>query len=380
MNAARRPEARREVAGRWAAVFVTALLTATGVFCGAGPAAAASPTPGAVLSSTTTTLPPELVPLGTGKKITYASTNAAGGAITVSGLVITPKGTKRNQVVAWAHGTTGVAPQCAPSINMNVFWPEARAAVAALLTKGFTVAASDYPGLGTPQPHQYLIGASEARAIIDSVKAARNLDSSLKAQYSLDGHSQGGQGSLWAGQIAPSYDGNLVLKAVSAIAPVSNEETLATYIPASPGQGYLPMALSGLSAAKNTTQPFTVLQPPAQQKLPVLATGCLNEIIAAYAPLTSGQMVAGNIVPSSILNDLKKYGNPAQSAQSSPILITQGSADESVPQFITDLLIPQLKHYDSRVEYRVLTGATHDSAVTLSATDVANWIAGKMPV
>ena len=68
--------------------------------------------------------------------------------------------------------------------------------------------------------------------MIDSVKAARNLDSALTTQYAIDGHSQGGQGALFAGQLAPSYDGALVLKGVAAIAPVSNADLLR---PADPG-------------------------------------------------------------------------------------------------------------------------------------------------
>src|SRR5271156_2796158 len=36
------------------------------------------------------------------------------------------------------------------------------------------IAATDYPGLGTPGPHPYLVGDSEARAVIDSVRAARS--------------------------------------------------------------------------------------------------------------------------------------------------------------------------------------------------------------
>ena len=42
-------------------------------------------------------------------------------------------------------------------------------AIAALLAKGWTVAAPDYPGLGTPSAHPYLIGASAARSMQTSL-------------------------------------------------------------------------------------------------------------------------------------------------------------------------------------------------------------------
>ena len=44
-----------------------------------------------------------------------------------------------------------------------------------MLAHGYVVVATDYEGLGTPGVHAYLVGLSEARAVLDSVRAARNL-------------------------------------------------------------------------------------------------------------------------------------------------------------------------------------------------------------
>src|SRR5215475_9794503 len=130
------------------AIAAVVLFSTAGLTISGAPAQAAT-TPGTIVSSTTSSLPPELSPLATGKRISYYTTAVNGTAITATGLIMTPKTGKVNKTVVWAHGTTGLADQCAPSTNFNVFWPEARAAVAALLAKGFTVAAPDYPGLGT---------------------------------------------------------------------------------------------------------------------------------------------------------------------------------------------------------------------------------------
>ncbi|WP_213007526.1 alpha/beta fold hydrolase [Paractinoplanes toevensis] len=343
----------------------------------AGPASAAS-LPGMVLSSATATLPPELTPVATGKRIQYVTTDLNGALIVATGLILTPKSNKKNRTVAWAHGTTGLADQCAPSTSQAVFWPEARVAVAALLEKGWTVAATDYPGLGTTQSHPYLIGGSEARSVIDSVKAARNLDSALSTQYVIDGHSQGGQAALFASQIAPSYDGNLVLRGTATIAPVSNVDALAPIIPGTPGQGYLVMGLYGLAAVDPTFNPNTVLAAQAKTKTSTLTTGCLNEILASYQDLTASQLLVGGALPASVVTKLAHYDNPAQTSPTAPILIVQGSDDEAVPQFIThDLLLPQLQAYSQPVSYVELAGASHDSAVVLSAGTVVTWIAAR---
>jgi alpha-beta hydrolase superfamily lysophospholipase len=364
--------------GRWFAALLTALLSIAGAAVTAAAPAGAAVAPGTVLSSAEATLPPELAPLATGKRIQYVSTDVNGLTITATGLVLTPRNGRKNKVVAWAHGTTGLADQCAPSANQDVFWPEARAAIAELLQRGWTVAATDYAGLGTPLPHPYLVGYSEARAIIDSVKAARNLDAKLGTDYVIDGHSQGGQGGLFANQLAPSYDGALVLKGVSAIAPVSNVDLLAPLIPGTPGQGYLVMGLYGLSAVDPTFRPVTVLAGPAITRLPVLQTGCLNEILAAYAPLTANQLLAGGALPASVVAELARYDNPAQSAPSAPMLIVQGTDDAAVPYDITaGPLLDELGAYSQPVQFVPIQSATHDGAVFASVTLVADWIAGR---
>jgi len=72
-----------------------------------------------------------------------------------------------------AHGTTGVADDCAPSATSNLAGQ--LSAVLPLLQQGYLITATDYEGLGTPGPHPYLVPTSEGRSVIDSVRAARDL-------------------------------------------------------------------------------------------------------------------------------------------------------------------------------------------------------------
>jgi alpha-beta hydrolase superfamily lysophospholipase len=362
---------------RRVAVFLVALLGAGGVLHTTGPAAAA-PAPGTVLRHASVRLPDRLAALATAERIEYATTDVNGGIISATGLVLTPTGRKANKVVGWGHGTTGLADICAPSANYAVFWPEGQDAVAGLLGSGWTVAAPDYPGLGTPQRHPYLIGASEGRALIDSVKAARNLDPALSTRYVVDGYSQGGQAGLFAGELAPRYDGNFQLRGVVAIAPVSNVQILAPAIPAAPNRGYLVMALAGLATVDPTVDLMRLLASPAEEELPVLRDGCLNEILDAYAPITDpANFLEGGELPASVVRKLARWDNPGQLAPSAPILLVQGTADEAVPDFVTrDYLLPQLSRYGTAtVEYKEYPGATHEGAVSQSVDFVDGWIA-----
>lgn len=357
-------------------LLLAALIAAAGMLVAtAGPAYATLP--GYVLSSTTASLPPTLSALANGKRITYVTTNINGGIITATGLVLTPKTNKKNRTVAWGHGTTGLADTCAPSTNQAVFWNEARLAIAEMLTRGWTVAAPDYPGLGTSQAHPYLIGASAARSLIDNVRAARNLDSALSTQYVVDGHSQGGQGSLFASQLAPSYDGNLVLKGTAALAPVSNTQEFINYIPGSPGQGYLVMALTGVSVVEPSFKPNNVLAAPAEAQIGVLQSGCLPEILATYQNFSATDLVEGGVVPDAVVAKMASYENPAQTALSAPVLIVHGTEDEAVPYFASEILRDQIAAYGVPVTLHTLPGANHDQAVSLSVTLVADWIAAR---
>jgi pimeloyl-ACP methyl ester carboxylesterase len=340
--------------------------------------ALAAPAPGSVLLATPAVLPSELSSLATGKRISYATTAVNGASLNATGLVLTPKSGKTGKTVAWGHGTTGLADQCSPSINQNVFWPEARAAVAALLAKGWTIAAPDYPGLGTPSAHPYLIGESEARSIIDAVKAARSLDSSLSTQYAIDGHSQGGQGALFAGEIAPAYDGNLVLKGVVSIAPVSNADEFAPLVPGTAGQGYLVMGLFGLQAQDPSVNANALLAPPAKLRTPVLVAGCLNEILSTYQNLTATQLLVNGVLPASVLAKLVHYDNPGQRPPTAPILLIQGEDDEAVPFPFTFDLYEDLAAYGTQpVQFVPVPNANHDQSVFATTTLVANWIAAR---
>jgi hypothetical protein len=107
-------------------------------------------------------------------RILYWSTGLDRKPVEVSGVVIAPRGPPPpggRPVIAWAHPTTGVVERCAPSLA-RVFFASIQGR-RAMLERGDVVAATDYPGLGTPEVHPYLVGDSEAHAVLDSVRAAK---------------------------------------------------------------------------------------------------------------------------------------------------------------------------------------------------------------
>ena len=105
----------------------------------------------------------------------YRSENLQGEPIAVSGLVVAPHGAAPgNPVLTWAHGTTGVGDQCAPSKQFSSGLSAEKLIGSIAVGKGWTFVATDYEGLGTPGVHPYLVGLSEARAACSTSSAPRN--------------------------------------------------------------------------------------------------------------------------------------------------------------------------------------------------------------
>ena len=348
--------------------------------------AAPSEKPGTVVSSEPMTLTASLDAIATGKRIKFVSTDPSGEPIVVSGVVLTPRPAiaqshKENatRTVAWAHGTTGVADQCAPSATDHLDLPvydDYTRVVAGFVNEGWTVAASDYPGLGTPGPHPYVTGSSEGRSIIDSVRAARNLDPTLSDKWAVSGHSQGGQAALFASQLADTYGKGLHLRGTVAQAPASNLELIVPGVVGTYWQGYLVMAIHGLSALDPTVHPDEILAQPALDRVGVLESGCFDEVMAAFADLTADELLVGGELSDAVLAKFAA-NNPGQAAPGSPVMLVQGLADDTIPAAVTQSLQGQLCTFGQPVQLTEYAGLGHIDLLPASQGDVIDYIAAR---
>lgn len=335
--------------------------------------------PGTVLSESIMVLDQSLARVATGKRISYVSSDPDGRHVVVTGAVLTPKKPSHfeNHVVAWAHGTEGLADVCAPSrfatLSSDQTFPLYAKTVKSFLDQGWTVAATDYAGLGSPGPHPYLIGASEGRAIIDSVRAARQLNGSLSQDWVAVGHSQGGQGVLFAGEQVRQYGSGLHLRGVVGMAAASDLDLLAEAIVGTPSQGYLVMALYGLAAVDPSVRPEKLLAPPAMRSVGVLETGCFLEIIGGFARFTPDELLVGGAVPPDIVAKFA-ISNPGQRRGDAPILLLQGEADETVPSFVADSLLAAYCANGTVASVEKYAGSTHDSVLVDASADAVDWI------
>jgi acetyl esterase/lipase len=163
---------------------------------------------------------PETPPGVQAWRVKYWTTNGSGARFAVTGIVAAPMEAippRPRRVIAWTHGAWGVAEKCAPSLSPNFF--AATAGIDAV-SRGYVVVAPDYIGLANPTMHPFLVGADTGQAVLDGVRAAREIPGAAAgSSFAVWGESQGGHAALWTAMSARSYAPDLTLVATAAAAP-----------------------------------------------------------------------------------------------------------------------------------------------------------------
>jgi hypothetical protein len=318
---------------------------------------------------------------GTVYRVMYVSESESGKPIAVTGLVMVPTTTPPAggyPVVSWAHGTNGMAPQCAPSLHPGTAVPLQND----LLQKGWEVTASDYQGEGTPGLLPYLVGNVSARNTIDIVTAARQLKAAhASSTYAVWGHSEGGQTAMFALHIATSYAPSLHLVGVVAGAPPSQFSVVYTFLKTSPYRFYLFMAAEGYNLAYgNEAAPLTeVLTAKAMKLAPVLSKGCFTYLEKAIDKYQLATLVKTNPFTLAKWKALLEANDPGTftTASKAPLLIPQGGADEQIPPVSTQLLATHLCSIGQSVERWIYPGKTHAGVIPFYMADMVHWLSDR---
>jgi acetyl esterase/lipase len=315
-------------------------------------------------------------------RILYRSTDPQGTPIAVSGVIIVPRGPAPEggrPIIAWAHPTTGIVPRCAPSLAMFIF--QQIAGSRDMVERGYIIAATDYPGLGAAGPHPYLVGDSEARAVIDSVRAARQLAGAESSdRYAVWGHSQGGQAALFTGLISSSYAPELRLVGVAAAAPATDLATLMTDDLNTTGGRNL-TAMTVWSWSRVFGAPIdSVVAPAAMPAVDRLATECIESIFdivmrdRTSKPLAQDFLTVTNPAVLEPWHSLLVRNTPGTLPSAIPVFLAQGSTDGLVRPAVTRAYMERLCAGGSRVRMLVMPNVNHGFAGRDSASAAVGWI------
>jgi pimeloyl-ACP methyl ester carboxylesterase len=310
-------------------------------------------------------------------RILYSSTDGRDGKtpVVVSGAYFVPKGAPPAggwPLVAWAHGTTGIADTCAPSWTTR----SKRDAnyLNAWIEQGYAVVATDYQGLGTPGPHPYLLVRPEAYSVLDSVRAVLKGFPGVANKIVLIGQSQGGQAAFATAGIAPRYAPELNIRG-----------TVATGVPffgrGSPRRPPAPSDAADPTVAYSLYTAITLQQGdpslPADRlvtarALPLLAqarTTCVAAMFAAVeqAGLNRGNTLAPGYTPA--LNALLPDMQYTTVSVPQPLFVGTGAYDRDVPPAGQLALVRNACVEGAVVEAHLYAGLNHGETVNASLKD-----------
>ncbi|HET6643084.1 MAG TPA: alpha/beta fold hydrolase [Gaiellaceae bacterium] len=319
-----------------------------------------------------------------GWKVLYLSRSYTGEPTAVSGLLFVPDSPAPaggRGVVAFTHGTIGVASHCARS-NLGARYYPAIDGLSQFLRAGDVVVAPDYQGLGTRGPHPYLVGESEAWAALDAVRAAGMFEpADAGRRFAVLGASQGGQAALFTGQEAASYAPELALVGVAAAAPATDLKTLfevnrnGTF-----GRILSAYTIDTWSRVYPELRIEQLVTRPARPVVRQIANTCIaldrNATIAAAVVSQALRISYLHTLPweTEPWGSLIAENSPGNRKIGAPVLITQGEADRLILPSVTKAYVQHLCRQGETVDYRTYPGVDHVHAGPETAADVAKWI------
>jgi len=267
-------------------------------------------------------------------RILYHSRALNGDDVAASGVVLIPAGTAPRggwPVIAWAHGTNGVARRCAPSLMKDLEYGEE--GLMPMVADGFAVVATDYAGLGTPGPHQYDNKIPQANDVVYSIPAARAAVPVLGPRWVAIGHSQGGIAAWGVAELEfsrhdPGYAG-----AISVAGDMNYEAYEAhdaeVFEPIT--DLYWPFTAFGIKASYPSFAVERMLTPSALARYEDVTTqGCWYYAYAAMKEIGEDRVVQRGWDDAP---EVHRYNDDSRSADKpiqGPLLVLAGDDDHSV--------------------------------------------------
>ncbi|ERF68468.1 hypothetical protein EPUS_03786 [Endocarpon pusillum Z07020] len=327
------------------------------------------------VDSTLFTIPPATAL----SRFIFQSKALNGSAVPVSGFILWPY-SPRNlsdgfSIVAWAHGTSGLSPNCAPS-HLKHLWQHFLGPYQSAL-QGYVVIAVDYAGLGVERDasgkrivHEYLASPSHANDVFYGVQAAKSAFPELSNKFVIIGHSQGG-GAAWAAaqrQALDPVEGYLGAVAVAPVTdPLAEPDPIRSFL----AVGMIP----GIAATFPEFQPGDILTPEGEERLDlILQVGaCTTTTLTLLAGV---QLLKPDWTANRYVQEYQKLTVNGGKKIEGPLLIMHGETDTSLSvEVSTQAVNETLEQFpSSQLDFVRLPGISHVPALTASQRLWMDWI------
>lgn len=316
-------------------------------------------------------------------RIAYRTTSQDGASLQVTGMVVAPREAlpaRPRRVIAWTHGTWGVVERCVLSPSARFF--AATPGLEEMIRRGYVVVAPDYPGLGNPMPHGYLVGRETARSVLDAVRAAQAIPGAAAGRgFAVWGESQGGHAALWTASEARSYAPGLTLVATAAAAPptdlaanlrLGTDANVRTMLTAFVAYSWSERFRAPLGTLFNRSTQGVVTRLARNNCIELGKTPRLGTILGVAAVRRAlRNKDLGKIEPWA---GIARTNSVTAGLVPGPLLITQTEEDPIVAPAVTLAFARQFCRSGRALRYIRLPGGDHGHSARDSSTATLDWV------
>jgi alpha-beta hydrolase superfamily lysophospholipase len=316
------------------------------------------------------------------ERILYVSRSLDGTPVAASGVVLIPAGPPPRRgwpVIAWAHGTSGVARMCAPSLMKDVEYGSE--GLMPMVAAGFAVVATDYVGLGTPGPHQYDNKIAQANDVVYSIPSARAAVPSLGRRWVAIGHSQGGVAVWGVAELEAKLDDPTYSGAISVAGDMSYDSFEAhdavTFDPIT--NMYWPLTAFGVKASYASFDPAQMLTPVMLERYEdITSKGCWYYAYAAAAEIGHQAAVrpGWHEIP-----ELARYNADSRSTDKpirGPLMVLAGDDDASVNFANIQAGVAEACRNRLPIEFVHRPGLDHDPLMEKTIDLQLDWVRARL--
>jgi hypothetical protein len=270
-------------------------------------------------------------------RVLYRSKTATGKATATSETILVPAtrwtGPGPRPLVGYAVGTQGLATDCAASEQLAAGTEYEASLINEALSKGWALAVTDYPGLGTPGLHPYVVGRALGPAVLDGMRAALRFPAdglSRRAPLAIYGYSEGGEAAGWALQLASKYAPGLKLRGGAVGAAPANFDAEYRYLNGGRLAFLLMYTALGMNSAYPRLNLYSYLNAEGRSFAAEMRGSCIEQAVAEgqLAPTNLSAYVTSNPVDLPAWQSAFTANDLGSIAPNVPVLLGAGQHDE----------------------------------------------------
>jgi pimeloyl-ACP methyl ester carboxylesterase len=304
-------------------------------------------------------------------RILYHSRSANGEDVAASGVVLAPDEPSPVggwPVIAWAHGLTGTARHCAPSLMRNL---NEGPFLSMYVKLGYAVVAADYAGLGTNFRNASVDMQSNAADVIYSIAASHAAVPHLGRKWIVIGESAGGLAALAVAELEsdirdPNYLGGIAVSGIADAKDLYDRVSNGSL----PGQGLF------LAYGVQTLYPRFQVNRVLTEK--ALALYRQIESACAVAPTDSeipaGQMLKPDWEDNGFVQQFFARNTVGQRPAYGPLLIISSDADPVVSTGMTARVVARMCKERDMLQFHQYQDPEFAGVLGDSVRDQLTWI------